>query len=203
MTEADLRLLDEYRLSFGPSYQEVTGVLRERPPRMKPTGRFPKTTGSIVDKLKRESIRLTQIQDIVGCRIVVPRLEDQIVSEVIIEVLFHEANVRTIRPTQGSESRLQGVAHSCFNPRPEVLRETQGRLVELRTFDQSERALAESERFELELVFSRAGIEREVVPAELLTCAPAHKVPGAKAGTSRRTFRYTALCQAHTQDTAA
>ncbi len=105
VTEADLRQLDEYRLSFGPSYQEVTWVLRERPPQMKPTGRFPKTTRSIIDKLKRESIRLTQIQDIAGCRIVVPRLEDQVLSEAVLEIMFHEANPRTIdrreRPSHG------------------------------------------------------------------------------------------------------
>ncbi len=39
----------------------------------------------------------------------------------------------------------------------------QGRLVELRTFDQGERALAEHERFELELALNRTGVEREVV----------------------------------------
>lgn len=35
------------------------------------TGRPAKSTSSIVEKLRRESIRLTQMQDIAGCRIVV------------------------------------------------------------------------------------------------------------------------------------
>ena len=66
--EADLRELDEYRRSFGAGYEHVVGLVRGRL-RLEPTGRPAKSTSSIVDKLRRESIRLTQIQDIAGCRI--------------------------------------------------------------------------------------------------------------------------------------
>lgn len=69
--DADLRSLDEYRKSFAQPYQLVMGVLRDELA-LAPTGRPAKSTKSIVDKLKRESVRLSQIQDIAGCRVVVP-----------------------------------------------------------------------------------------------------------------------------------
>ncbi len=74
-SEADLRLLDEYRLSFGPSYEFVLHRLREHS--QAPTGRFPKSTPSIVEKLRRESIRLSQVQDIAGCRVIVTNIAQQ------------------------------------------------------------------------------------------------------------------------------
>jgi len=107
VTETDFGLLNEYRSSFGPSYQEVMWVLRERGRgHLEPTGRFPKTPGSIVAKLTREpSIRLTQIQDIAGCRIVVPSLQDQLGRKMMIEVLFTDAAPRVVdrrdRPSHG------------------------------------------------------------------------------------------------------
>jgi putative GTP pyrophosphokinase len=68
--EADLRLLDEYRRSFGEAYELAVRTIRERL-QLEPTGRPAKSTASIVEKLLRESIRLTQMQDIAGCRVVV------------------------------------------------------------------------------------------------------------------------------------
>jgi len=68
LTEADLRELDDYRRSFGHAYETVKAVARCGD--KEPTGRV-KSTSSIVDKLRRETIRLSQIQDIAGCRIVV------------------------------------------------------------------------------------------------------------------------------------
>ncbi len=77
----DLTLLDEYRRSFTEPYNLVLGKIRKELSQ-KPTGRQAKSTASIIDKLRRESIRLTQIQDIAGCRIVVPDIaeQDRIVS---------------------------------------------------------------------------------------------------------------------------
>jgi GTP pyrophosphokinase len=75
LDEADLTLLDEYCRSFGPSYLRVVGVLESLG--LEPTGRPAKTTDSVVAKLHRESIRLSQIQDIAGCRLVVRDLEEQ------------------------------------------------------------------------------------------------------------------------------
>ena len=74
--EADLRLLDEYRLSFTDSYEVVVGRIRKEL-ELEPTGRPAKSTSSISEKLRRESIRLTQIQDIAGCRLVVADISSQ------------------------------------------------------------------------------------------------------------------------------
>jgi ppGpp synthetase/RelA/SpoT-type nucleotidyltranferase len=82
--EKDLRLLDEYRQSFSDAYQQVVAAVRELG--VNPTGRPSKTTGSIQDKLRRESIRLSQIQDIAGCRVIVANLieQDDIVSRLTV-----------------------------------------------------------------------------------------------------------------------
>src|SRR5437764_1243795 len=76
ITEEDLRLLDQYRRSFSESYEKVIGIIRDKLA-LEPTGRPAKSTTSIADKLKRESIRLTQIQDIAGCRIIVADIAEQ------------------------------------------------------------------------------------------------------------------------------
>lgn len=70
VSESDLVLLDEYRRSFGQAYEEAFGKLQSTL-RLRPTGRPAKSTLSIVAKLNREHVRLSQIQDIAGCRVVV------------------------------------------------------------------------------------------------------------------------------------
>jgi putative GTP pyrophosphokinase len=74
-TDSDLRLLDEYRRSFGEAYEAVVKTIRQRG--MFPTGRLAKSTVSIAEKLRRESIRLSQMQDIAGCRVVVVNVLEQ------------------------------------------------------------------------------------------------------------------------------
>src|SRR3954451_14764163 len=68
--EIELTVLDEYRRSFGSAddrvIEKVQAVLG-----VPITGRPAKSTASIIEKLNRESIRLSQIQDIAGCRVVV------------------------------------------------------------------------------------------------------------------------------------
>lgn len=76
ITEADLRLLDQYRRSFTPAYEIVVGTIR-KDLALEPTGRPAKSTTSISEKLRRESIRLTQIQDIAGCRLTVTDIAEQ------------------------------------------------------------------------------------------------------------------------------
>lgn len=73
--EADLIALDVYRQSARADYDEV--VRRISDESVAATGRPAKSTRSIVDKLRRESSRLTQIQDIAGCRVVVSDIEAQ------------------------------------------------------------------------------------------------------------------------------
>ena len=60
ITGGDLRLPDRYRLSFTEAYENVVGTIRKELA-LEPTGRAAKSTTSISEKLRRESIRLTQI----------------------------------------------------------------------------------------------------------------------------------------------
>jgi ppGpp synthetase/RelA/SpoT-type nucleotidyltranferase len=72
----DLRTLDAYRSSFAASYLEVLKTVRQLAG-VAVSGRPAKSTTAIVDKLNRESIRLTQMQDIAGCRVVVASIAEQ------------------------------------------------------------------------------------------------------------------------------
>lgn len=67
VTDPDLRLLDAYRKSFREDYDFVVEALRTRIG-LELSGRPAKSTAAIVDKLKRGSMRLSQMQDIAGCR---------------------------------------------------------------------------------------------------------------------------------------
>jgi putative GTP pyrophosphokinase len=62
--EDDLRMLDSYCRTFGAPYGTVIESLRRLD--LEPTGRPAKSTDSLVEKLRRESIRLVQVQDIAG-----------------------------------------------------------------------------------------------------------------------------------------
>lgn len=100
-TENDLRLLDDYRRSFGEAYEAVVQTIRQRG--QFPTGRLAKSTLSIVEKLRRESLRLSQMQDIAGCRVVVGNVveQEQFVASLITE--FPNASVidRRNNPSYG------------------------------------------------------------------------------------------------------
>ena len=102
LTDADLRLLDEYRRSFTPAYGVVAGGIR-RQLDLEPTGRPAKSTTSIAEKLRRESIRLSQIQDIAGCRLIVSDTaeQDRVVASLV--ELFPDNTVvdRRQRPSHG------------------------------------------------------------------------------------------------------
>src|SRR3972149_1191372 len=76
LSESDLRALDEYRRSFRPAYDTVVETVRDRLG-LEPTGRPGKSTGSLREKLQRESIRLVQVQDVAGCRVVVSDILEQ------------------------------------------------------------------------------------------------------------------------------
>ena len=68
-SDDDLRSLDEYRRSFVEAYEVVAQTIRGKL-NLEPAGRSAKSTKSLIDKLKRETSRLSQIQDIAGCRLV-------------------------------------------------------------------------------------------------------------------------------------
>jgi ppGpp synthetase/RelA/SpoT-type nucleotidyltranferase len=102
ITEADLRLLDLYRRSFTPAYEIVVGTIRQDLA-LEPTGRPAKSTTSISDKLRRESIRLTQIQDIAGCRLTVADIAEQDAVVQSLTNLFEQTAIvdRRQRPSHG------------------------------------------------------------------------------------------------------
>lgn len=79
-----LRRLDSHRRSFEAAYAFVVSVLRERLG-LSPTGRPAKSTPSIIDKLRRETTRLSQMQDIAGCRVIVADAvaQDQVVATIV------------------------------------------------------------------------------------------------------------------------
>jgi putative GTP pyrophosphokinase len=92
VTEADLRNLDEYRRSFGEAYETVLRMIREEL-RLEPTGRPAKSTSSLIEKLRRESIRLSQVQHIAGCRVVVADIAERERVIASLRDIFPEASV--------------------------------------------------------------------------------------------------------------
>ena len=102
LNESDLRTLDDYRKSFGSAYKEVVREIHEQL-KLDPTGRPAKSTSSIIEKLKRESIRLSQMQDISGCRIVVNNVLEQDKVVVSLQRIFSITSIvdRRIRPSFG------------------------------------------------------------------------------------------------------
>lgn len=101
-SEDNLRLLDEYRRSFGEAYETVVRTLREEL-QLEPTGRPAKSTSALIEKLHRESIRLSQVQDIAGCRIVVADIAEQDRVVVSLTEIFSGASVvdRRKKPSYG------------------------------------------------------------------------------------------------------
>lgn len=100
--ETDLKLLDDFRRSFHEAYERTVKAIRVRT-KAEPSGRPAKSTTAIIEKLKRESIRLSQFQDIAGCRIVVGTIvnQNQIVSSLIN--IFPNSKIvdRRLNPSHG------------------------------------------------------------------------------------------------------
>ncbi|MCX8005894.1 MAG: hypothetical protein N2688_13235 [Burkholderiaceae bacterium] len=95
-------MLAEYRRSFRPAYENVVDTLRQQLG-LEVTGRPEKTVNSIVAKLRRERVRLSQMQDIAGCRIVVPDIPAQVTTLAEIGAAFPSAKVydRRSKPSHG------------------------------------------------------------------------------------------------------
>ncbi|MPZ78020.1 MAG: hypothetical protein GEU77_16040 [Deltaproteobacteria bacterium] len=90
-------MLEDYRSSFSEAYEHVFTTMREKL-QLHPTGRPTKSTGSIIEKLHRESIRLTQIQDIAGCRVVGTDVAEQDRVVRSLGSCFPEASIVDRRP---------------------------------------------------------------------------------------------------------
>ena len=99
-SESDLRMLDEYRRSFSEAYELVLQTIRRH--YRFPTSRT-KTNLSIVSKLRRESMRLSRMQDIAGCRIIVADILAQDEMVAALQTDFPEARVmdRRNKPSHG------------------------------------------------------------------------------------------------------
>ncbi len=119
ITEADLRLLDQYRRSFTEAYEVVVDAIRNELG-LEPTGRPAKSTTSISDKLRRESIRLTQIQDIAGCRLIVTDIANQ---ESVIQSLTSLFEHTAISDRREKPSHGYRAVHVIVN--------SQGKLIEI------------------------------------------------------------------------
>jgi ppGpp synthetase/RelA/SpoT-type nucleotidyltranferase len=76
LSSEDLEQLDKYRRSFRAAYDEVVRGIRDELV-AETSGRPAKSTTAIIEKLKRGSTRLGQMQDVAGCRIVVANLHEQ------------------------------------------------------------------------------------------------------------------------------
>jgi putative GTP pyrophosphokinase len=100
VTAADLTLLDEYRRSFRGAYDDVNIFLKFE--HFEVSGRPAKSTSAIVDKLRRSSMRLSQMQDIAGYRVVVSNIAEQNdVSSRLENLLFSTVLDRRARPSHG------------------------------------------------------------------------------------------------------
>lgn len=71
-----LRDLEAYRSQFSQAYAEVEHIVRDTLGHAI-TGRPSKSTVAIIEKLRRQKTRLSQIQDIAGCRTIVNNLIEQ------------------------------------------------------------------------------------------------------------------------------
>jgi ppGpp synthetase/RelA/SpoT-type nucleotidyltranferase len=102
IADEDLQLLNDYRRSFAPAYRMVVETLKNAL-KLKPTGRPWKSTSSISDKLRRESLRLRQMQDIAGCRVIVGDVvtQDEVMGRLV--KAFEEMSVidRRKSPSHG------------------------------------------------------------------------------------------------------
>ena len=101
LTVEDLRLLDKYRREFGEDYAVVVASVRNSLA-LDASGRPAKSTTAIVEKLKRGSMRLSQMQDIAGCRIIV---DDTLVQDAVVSrlaTMFPSTTMdRRDRPSHG------------------------------------------------------------------------------------------------------
>lgn len=112
-TESDLIALSTYRNGFALPAKAVFDVV-QAVSGLQPTIRSEKTTLSVVAKLRREGIRLSQIQDISGCRVTVENLAAQDVLVNILMTRFPDAKLydRCLQPAHGYRAKHVVAKHS-------------------------------------------------------------------------------------------
>jgi ppGpp synthetase/RelA/SpoT-type nucleotidyltranferase len=92
----DVAMYDAYRKSFASDSKEVMTALYSLFPDSPPSGRS-KTLDSVVGKLKRGTTDLGRMQDIAGCRINVPSLDDQDRAVAMIQERFEALRTDDLR----------------------------------------------------------------------------------------------------------
>lgn len=99
--EADRDLYETYRQSHARALSEVMGKLVQRAEE-EPSSRL-KTIESVVAKLQRQSIRLSQISDIAGCRLIVSDTHAQEEVRADLRLVFPDAQEvdYRLRPQNG------------------------------------------------------------------------------------------------------
>ncbi len=117
--ETELRMLDQYRRSYTEAYEIVVGAIRKELS-LEPTGRPAKSTTSIAEKLRRESIRLTQIQDIAGCRLIVSDVADQERVIQSLSSLFEHTTIVDRRQQPSHGYRAVHVIARCHSKMIEI-----------------------------------------------------------------------------------
>jgi putative GTP pyrophosphokinase len=102
LTRTDLRLLDAWRREYRPAYLLTVSAL-EGSFGFTASGRPAKTTGAISEKLIRQNVRLSQMQDIAGCRVIVKNLKEQDSAVADVTKLFAKTRVydRRASPSHG------------------------------------------------------------------------------------------------------
>jgi ppGpp synthetase/RelA/SpoT-type nucleotidyltranferase len=97
----DLTFLDTYRRGFRNAYDSVVDRVSAELG-LEASGRPAKSTPAIVDKLCRSSMRLTQMQDIAGCRVVVPDIPAQERVIARLDKMFDATVIdRRVKPSNG------------------------------------------------------------------------------------------------------
>jgi hypothetical protein len=176
-TDDDLNALAVYRRSFGESYETVVGAKRDVL-RLEPTGRPAKSTTSLIGKLQRETIRLSQVQDIAGCRLIVRDLLEQdrvkATHRVAAESRCRRSQAQRISDHADDDSptsrQALGAAFDTLGyhwKRAMIFLieydRSRGRLLTFRKFQDDDRGLAEKLRLDIELARVTNESNREVV----------------------------------------
>lgn len=97
-----IRKLEVFRSLFGDAYAFVENTFKDKL-KLNITGRPSKSTVAIIEKLKRESIRLSQIQDIAGCRVLTTNLasQDHLIQVARVFLGDVEIDDKRLAPTNG------------------------------------------------------------------------------------------------------
>lgn len=119
----DVAVYDQYRASLADSLAEVVvRVVSSDPARHSNVSSRLKRIDSVIDKLRRGDFRLTGINDIAGCRLIVPGLIEQDEAVSVITAIFPGCRVTDYRERQ----HISGYVAVHLN-----VRSSQNQLVEI------------------------------------------------------------------------